>query len=129
MPPVVMLAMEAFWLLHFVSDVSVSCTPPEVVTVAPAPVSVFSFMSSHLNEFPICCSSKILLVPQCEELGEDQAEVCISYLLHPFSLRFRFRKRKPAKHFGNEMHAGVAIATAKLPAHVDPVGRPGFHPR
>jgi hypothetical protein len=57
--------------------------------VAPARFSVFSNVTFHLSEFPIPCSSKKLLAPQGEELGEDEAEVCIPYLLHSAYAKLR----------------------------------------
>src|SRR5260370_35898536 len=38
----------------------------------------------RLHWFPISHSAKKLLAPQVEELGEDEAEVCSSYVLHVF---------------------------------------------
>jgi hypothetical protein len=67
--------------------------------VAPARFSVFSNVTFHLTEFPISCSSKKLLAPQGEELGEDEAEVCIPYLLHSPCSKLRTRTSSCARVF------------------------------
>jgi len=68
-----------------------------------------------------------MLAPQAEELAEDGAEACSSYVLHPFPLGSAGKPYR-VQHLGREVHDHVT-GTTKLLRMSDSLTRPTFHPR